>query len=343
MSRLCYALTFLIFIGCATAPSAQAQYQDFEDLRDLREILEFMGESYADGYLQPVTDAFGANMNSGFFRDADVDAGFLPLIPVSVYVGVSVSGVPTGSLNSTFTPPGSETLPDGSTIEFEGDRAPTVVGSTDTPDDAFLVLRDEDGDEIDRVAAPPGLISASIAPLVVPQAQVGSIFGTDLLVRYFPTTTLSGFGGSYGRVGLSGVAVRHDINQWIPVPIPLKIAVQGAWNNFTLENEVDVDGSVSNEEVIDATSWALNIHASRSIPLLPFTFYGGLQFERFSTDYSYTFQREGIEQDISLSQTGANKTRALAGVSFGFTFLQINADYAIGTHNVFTVGMGLRL
>ena len=343
MTRLSYALAFIICIGCAAAPSAQAQYDDFEDLRDLRNTLEFMGDAYADGYLQPITDAFGANMNSGFFRDADVDAGFLPLIPVSVYVGVSVSGVPTGSLNSTFTPPASETLSDGSTIEFDGDRAPTIVGSTDTPDDAFLVLRDENGDEIDRIAAPPGLVSASVAPLVVPQAQVGSLFGTDVLVRYFPTTTLSGFGGSYGRVGLAGVAVRHDINQWIPAPIPLKIAVQGAWNNFTLENEVEVNGSVSNEELIDATSWALNLHASRSIPLLPITFYGGVQYERFSTSYSYTFERGDVEQAISLDQTGANKTRALAGMSFGFTFVQINADYAIGTHNVFTLGMGLRL
>ena len=339
-----YFLAFLVGMSLAAAP-AQAQFSDFEDLNDLRRTLEFMGEDYASGYVQPLTDAFGADMNSGLFHNADTDDGFLPLFPINIYVGVTVSGVPTSTLDKTFAPPAQETLSDGTTITFEGDRVPTVFGDTDTPDDASIVVRDPDGSET-GYAAPPGLLDASIAPIVMPQVRVGTVFGTDAQLRYFPRSTLSAGGGSYGKVGLFGLAVRHSLNQWIPVPLPLKLAVQGSYTSFSLENDFEVDNRVESEEVVSASGWAVNLHASRSIPVLPFTIYGGVQYEQFDMDYSYAFNPPESDNSvgIDISQTTANKTRVLAGLSFTLAIIRINADYAIGSaNNVLTTGIGLRL
>lgn len=347
MRTTCSAFFTILLLSIGLPIAAHAQYDDFSDLSDLRRTLEFVGGEYADGYLQPMTDAFGANMHSGLFRNADVDAGFLPLIPIKLYVGINVSGVPTGSLSKTFAPPAEETLSDGTVVTFDGDRVPTVFGDTNTPDNATLTVREPgpDGEEF-TIAAPPGLISTPIAPLVMPQLGIGTAFGTDAQIRYFPKSTLSAGRGSYGTVGLFGLALRHDLNQWIPAPLPLKLAVQGSYNQFTLENDFEVDGSTESQEVVNASGWAFNVHASRSIPLLPFTVYGGLQYERFTMDYSYTFNPSQADAPIGveLSQTAANRTRALAGLSFTFTFFHLNADYAVGgANNVLTTAIGLRL
>ena len=334
---------------CTTflVPAVQAQdYSNFSDLSDLRRTLEFMGEGYASGYVQPLTDAFGADMHSGLFRNADTDDGFLPLFPINIYVGVNVSGVPTSSLDKTFVPPSQETLSDGTQITFNGDRAPTVFGDTDTPDNATFTVTDPDDGSEETYAVPPGLLDTPIAPLVIPQLGIGTVFGTDAQIRYFPKSNLSAGGGSYGKVSLFGLALRHDLNQWIPVPLPLKLAVQGSYSSFALENDFEVDDRVESQEVVSASGWAVNLHASRGIPVLPFTVYGGLQYERFSMDYSYTFNPPGTEDPvgIDISQTAANRTRALAGLSFTVAIFRLNADYAIGSaNNVLTTAVGLRL
>lgn len=345
MRVYCFALLFVVLCAATAPDTAQAQYEDVSDLSDLRRVLDVMGAGYADGYVQPVTDAFGANMNAGLFRNADVDAGFLPFVPIKVYVGLTVSGVPTGSLDKTFTPPAEETLSDGTVITFDGDAVPTAFGSTNTPDDATLTVRSPDGTE-ETIAAPPGLLDTPIAPLAMPQVRLGTLFGTDAQLRYLPTSTLSAGGGSYGRVGLFGVALRQDVNRWIPAPLPLKLAVQGSYNQFSLENDVSQDSRVERDEVISASGWAFNLQASRGIPLLPVTLYGGLQYETFSVKYDYVFNPVGTSSDplrLSLDQSASNRTRALAGLAIRLAFLEINADYAFAENDVLTTGIGLRL
>lgn len=334
------------WIALAGLPgTAQAQYSEDADLSDLRRTLDVMGKGYARGYVQPLTDAFGADMNSGFFRTANTDDGLLPFLPFDLYIGVNVSGVPTSELDDTFVPPAQETLSDGTVITFNGDRAPTVFGSTETPDDATLTVRDPDDGTEDTYAVPPGLIDAPVAPLVMPQVRIGSIWGTDAQVRYFPKSTLSAGGGSYGTVGLFGAAVRHSLDQWVPA-LPFHLAVQGAYTQFTLENDVEVNSRVESQEVVSAAGWAVNLHASRDLPVVPLTLYGGVQYERFEMDYSYTFDPPGTAAPvgIALNQTGANTTRALAGASLTLAFIRINADYALGdATNVLTTAIGLRL
>jgi hypothetical protein len=323
---------------------AQGQYSAISDLGDLRQALRFVGTDYADGYLQPVTDAFGANLNAGLFRSADVGGGGLPGLPVDIYLGVSVSGVPTGSLAQTFRPPASETLPSGIRVDFTGGPVPTAFGTTDTPSDASLTVTDRDGNQRDQFAAPPGVASLPIAPLLVPQLGIGSVAGTSLQVRYFPQSTLSASGASYGQVGLLGVAVRHDLDQWSPVPLPLDLAIQGAWNRFTLANEVPNEGF---RDLVRASGWALNVQASKGIPVVPVVVYGGLQYERFGAEYDYTYDPPNANLSdpltVTVEQTAGNRLRALAGVSVDLALVRLNVDYALSTHDVLTAGIGVRL
>ena len=340
-SRLFVLSIVLLVLGSVPA---QGQYSDIRDLGDLRQTLRFIGTEYADGYLQPVTDAFGANLNAGLFRTAEVGSGGLSGLPVDIYLGVSVSGVPTGSLGKTFTPPGSEPLPSGGRIEFTGEDVPTAFGDTETPSDATLTVFDQNGDQVDQFAAPPGVANLPIAPLVVPQLGIGTFAGTDLQVRYFPQSTLSASGGSYGQVGLLGVAVRHDLDQWSPVPLPLDLAIQGSWNRLVLANDVPNEGF---QDLVRVSGWSVNLQASKGLPVVPVVVYGGLQYERFQGEYDYTYDPPGANLSeplsVTVEQTAANRVRALAGFSVDLALARLNVDYALSEHNVLTAGLGVRL
>jgi hypothetical protein len=334
-----------------SSASAQAPPQD--DLSDLGNALQTISEGYADNYVQPITNTFGAGVNAGLFRSADVGNGLIPGFPLNVYLGVNVSGPLTSSLNETFTPFGGGTeeftvQQNGTPRTFVADYTgtgdvPTVFGETEPPNGRLVIRDKQTGAIVADARAPQGLLDTPIAPLIIPQLGVGSVFGTDVQVRYFPKSELSFAGSSYGTVGVLGLAVRHDIDQWFPVPLPLNLAIQGAWNQFSLENTLD--GRNTTQEVLDASGWAVNFQASKGLPVAPITFYGGVQYETFSVDYDYTLPLNNApDADISLSQDAENTVRGLVGVTFTAAVVRINVDYAIGNEqNIVTTGLGVRL
>ena len=348
MRRLSRLAAAVLFLGALLAPlPAQAQ-QGLDDLSDLGNALRTISEGYADNYVQPVTNTFGAGVNSALFRGADVGNSLIPGLPINVYVGVGVPGTLTASMEKSFQPfgGGQETFASNErtfTVEYTGSgEVPTVIGETDPPGGNLVVRDQQTGSVVADAPAPQGLVDTPIAPLVIPQLAVGSIAGTDAQLRYFPKSRLSLAGSSYGTVGVFGLAVRHDLDQWVPVPVPFNVAVQGSWNQFSLEN----DFSGEAQEVLDASGWAVNLQASKGLPLAPITFYGGLQYETFNVDYNYTFplNTTGPPPEISLSQSAANNFRGLVGVTFTAAVLRINVDYAAGSaHNVVTAGFGVRL
>jgi hypothetical protein len=357
MRRSLRVFLSLLLIGFLLVPSTtQAQVpsnqNSLDGFGDLRAALQSATGAYADRYVQPLTDTFGANMNGGLFRTADVGNGFIPGLPFNVYLGVSVSGTFSSSLNKSFTLeegiPVDTRLPQTSAEIVLNGEARTVAGKT-TPPDATLELVFRQNGQVRRREqlgqALQGLLDEDVPvlPLPVPQLGLGSVAGTDVQVRYFPKTEICYGGGCYGEIGLFGLAVRHDIDQWIPAPLPLNLAVQGAWNQFSLANSFQG----ATEEVLDASGWALNVQASKGIPVVPIVLYGGLQYETFNVEYDYRFDlgRPDIPPvDVSLDQTAANRVRGIAGFSLDLALIRFNVDYAVGgSNNVLTTGLGIRL
>ena len=297
---------------------------------NLSEALGSIGEQYADNYTQPVTDALGAGLNSGLFRTAEV--GGTGLVPVvDVYVGVSVVGVSTAGSSSSFQPePEQFTTSNGRTVtvDYGPNRVPTAFGEEQSPGTA--TISDEQGNST-QVDLPPGLLNTSIAPLAVPQVGVGTVLGTDAQLRYLPKTSIS----SYGSVSLFGLSARHSISQYIPL-FPVDLAVQGTWQSLSVSGN-NQDG------VVDASGWALNAQVSKSLPLAPITFYGGLQYEQFGVDVNYSFDSSVGSEEIAFSQDAANNVRALAGVSATLALFQVNVDYALGANNTVSAGVGVTL
>ncbi|PSQ87443.1 MAG: hypothetical protein BRD42_02105 [Bacteroidetes bacterium QS_3_64_15] len=326
MHRLCFG--FLLGFALFASP---AQAQD-----DLGDALETVGQQYADGYTQPVTDALGANLNAGLFRTAEVGGeGILPVI--DIYVGVAGMGALTAGLDDSFRLADDRVQTENDRtlrIEYPNTDLPTAFGENESPGRADIIDQ-ETGMKVDEAPLPSSLIDTPIAPLGVPQVGVGTVLGTDAQLRYLPETNIS----SYGSVSLFGLSVRHSLSQYIPLS-PVNVAVQGTWQSLALSGSEE---SRNPDEIVDASGWALNAQASKDIPVLPITFYGGVQYEQFGVDVNYTFTTNGENSTIAFDQDAANSVRALAGVSVTLAVIQLNVDYALGSANTVSVGAGLAL
>ena len=326
MHHLC--LSFLLGFALLASP---AQGQD-----DLGAALEAVGGQYAKGYTQPVTDALGANLNAGLFRTAEVGGeGVIPVI--DVYVGVAGMAALTRGSSRSFAPQDETVTTEGGRtlqIDYEPDQVPTALGEETSPGEA--IISDQNPTTPNETATlPRGLLNTSTAPLAVPQVGVGTVLGTDAQLRYLPETSIRG----YGSVSLIGLSVRHSLSQHVP-DAPVNVALQGTWQRLTLSGSEE---SQNLGETLDASGWALNAQVSKDIPVLPITFYGGLQYEQFGVEVNYTFRANGETSTIAFDQDAAGNARALAGARVTLAVIELNVDYALGSANTVSAGVGLAL
>jgi hypothetical protein len=340
-------LAFIVVLSFVGSASAQ----------DLSGILSKVGSQYAQGYLTPAANAFGVDLNSGLFHSAGM-SGILPF-GLHLYVGVQVPAAIVPSSDQTFSMSyldtvtfqrsiGSSTFDIQVPATFTVNNAPTVFGDKNTTGQAtFNVQKDTtitmSGvsrtfalDSSATIPTIPGWTKLSIAPLPIPQVGVGSIFGTDILIRYLPKIKIM----NYGSVQLFGFGVRHSLSQYIPL-IPVDIAVQLGWQNFSI-----YDSSGAN--VLKESAFAANVEVSKTLAIV--TVYAGLQAESSSMDVNYSFTPPSTNFNpspqaipIAFHVKGKNNFRALVGLDFGLGPLNINADYNIGAINAVNLGIGLSI
>lgn len=183
-------LILLVCVFCSFLAIQRSQAQDLE------ESLSLYLSTNGSLYMQPLADAFGANLNSGFFHTARIKKmGF------HLNVGFKAVGALISDDQKTFTSKAEGDLPGGM-------KLPTVFG-------------DEDGvyiDEIDETVT--GVWNTSIFPVAIPQLTVGSLLGTEVTIRWMEWTVSEDF----GKIGLFGFGIRHSISQYIPI-FPVDVAI----------------------------------------------------------------------------------------------------------------------
>jgi len=202
--------------------------------------------------------------------------------------------------------------------------------------DLWSVLTDSLAAQIPPFQSVPG-IGVDILPLIMPQVSMGLPFKSEVLLRYMPEVDVPDF----GKVTFLGVGLKHNLSQWIPVPMfPVDITGQFVWQQLTIG------------DLIESKHTAFNLHASKKLglPFLSITPYVGVGFESSSIDVTYEVENpEGflyLPKDgtpIEFSLKGKNKSRLTGGVRLGLTFLTINADYSMGEYDAYSLGVGLTL
>ncbi len=260
-------------------------------------------ESAGKGYIQPLIDVMGANLNSGLYHSASMSKLFGFYIGVKgmvVFVPSSMKSF-TAELGSDYNPQNPETA--------------TVFGEKD----GGARVRYKGLVDVDL----PGGIGLSAVPLAVPQASF-STMNSEILVRFVPSIKIN---DDVGDVNLFGVGLAHSISQYIPL-FPINVAIQGAYQQLKV-------GSY-----LKATALNFNVHASKSF--IFFGVYAGVGYESFTADvnYSYTPPQGVPPQNISFNLKGKNNFRATAGLNLKLFLLDLNVDYSIGKVNVLSAGLG---
>lgn len=320
--------------------------------QELGELIDGVGSAYAELYLQPLVDGLGADMNSGLFHTAEVGGGLLPM--VDIYVGAKVMGMLVQDADKTMDLSyvterrfrASDGLRYTVPITFEIVNGPTVFGDTE-PGQVTAVVDERVNDGPDGLPGTaddvvidtsatfdvlPGLIDVPIAPFAVPQVGIGSLFGTDILVRYLPRISDDDF----GSIGMRGIGVRHSVSQYLPL-FPVDVAAQVMWQELSIQDQSD-------DDIFTASAFAANVAVSKSLLIL--TVYAGLQVERSSVSVDYTLFSDDpdlADQSVQFDLTGENRYRLLGGLAFGLGPLVVNADAAVGNRTIVSAGVGLSL
>jgi len=289
---------------------------------DLDALLQQATLEYAQGYLQPLVNAFGINQNTGLFHTADIAGGRLSL-------SVSLQAMATRledkdhrfhrSLHVTLDEryglhPGDDGYGQQGDLVMDG---PTVFGDTETPGTITAYYL---GLPVYQEQVIEGLVDTDWVPLATPQASLGGIAGLRATVRWVPDIDA----GDIGTISYFGWGLQWSANTVLPL-LPVDVMV----GFFT--QDLDVGDDVSTH----ADSYFLA--ASKKLTLL--TVYGGVTIEDSSVDVDYTYHPgQADERSVHFSSDGSQSGRFTVGGVLDLG-LKINAEVGFGDYTTFGAGL----
>lgn len=333
--------------------------------QNLEETMQNLGVAAGKAYVAPIVSGFGTNLNAGWYHKAPAATKFGFHVEAGVVgMGTLLSGgsktmnvtggfklnadqareLANGSVDTTQV--GGLVLRDSlaaalrradQTVTFNG---PTIIGSEDdaltftVATSPFTFTKPGGGDTTitlaaygDTIPGVTGLLDGLPAlPLFAPQLTVGTIYGTNLTLRWLPEVETT---EEIGSVKFFGFGIQHNPAVWLGASLPVDLSI----GYFMQTLEV---GSL-----FKARSQALGLNASKTFGwrFLNLTPYGGVQVEGSSFDFAYDLVVDGEEIPIEFSLEGENKFRATAGVSLRLLALNINADYNLGKYSSYSFGV----
>jgi hypothetical protein len=269
---------------------------------DLEKTLQQFGATEVKGYIQPLADLFGANMNAGMFHDAEIPrTGFhfsFELVGMGAMVGDNQKNY---TLNS---PAGFNPATFSTATMFGGKRDSVVDTKTNLK---YFGIAD-------------GFVNTSIFPLGAPQVTIGDIYGTRAIIRLVATPSMKGFPSAT----LWGLGLQHSISQYVPA-VPVDIAAHLFYSQFRFGDVVSFNGT------------SIGVEASKSLSVL--RLYGGLAWEKSSMEVKYT-PGNATSPAVDITMNGANNFRATIGLGLHLAFFSIFADANFGSVTNFSAGIG---
>lgn len=341
---LSYTFILLFF----TASNAFAQ--------TISETLSNISSGAVLKYAEPVIDAFGSSMNSGWFtglpsssngihaklRFVGVGSFFTDDLRRFSYVGnlrLTSPQVDEILVSSGYDP---NNIPEYQTIKneilskewevkFEG---PTITGD----EDEYLMVEfpgtNIQGYNIEsytlEVTDVKGYLNnIDIMPSPALQLDLGSVIGTGVSVRYFRGINLR----DLGIVNIWGGGVIHNLNYWFDDSLPLEIGFGYYFQSFKVG------------DIFKNTASQYGLFVSKKIgSKISIEPYAGLTYEtsRSEIDYRYQFDTPAGRQELQLNidYNGDQTVNLAVGTSINLSIFVLNFDYKFGGTKTGTVGVG---
>lgn len=270
----------------------------------LEKALKTFSASTVQGYVQPLQDLFAANMTSGWYRSANIpQTGF----------NISFNIIAMGAILSDDQKTYDAATPAGfNPATF---RTATVFGKTGaTVTDAnnpSLTYRGSDG-----------AVDVGLFPLATFQATIGSLYGTELIIRALPLPEISGA----PKVSFWGIGGRHSISQYFgPEEPPVHVAFGVFYNK------------VSFGDLIDVTSFYVGPQVSKSFSVLEL--YGGFGYTSNTMNIRFTSTSSG-NTPVDITLDGKDKVRGTVGAALNLGILHLHTDLNFGSVTAISASVG---
>ncbi len=316
--------------------------------QDLNQNLSKVAGQYAESYLQPFINAYGAAMNSGFYNSMKMESNSASGLHISFSIESTGSFVPASekSFSAVYnTTAVFDTMGQSQTVSAKATvkNAPTIFGSTD-PGTATIDINDTVSigglyympvHQTREESTFGSVVNTDVAPMFVPQLSIGTFLGTDIFLRWLPSINL----GSYGNTNYFGIGVRHNLSQYLNNP-PVKILTYFSYQNFNIKDSTGT-------EFLSTTAYAAGIQVVKSFGI--FELYGGVQYEGSVLQVNYNYippsnsGNSNYRLNINFRVNGKNSFRILAGASLSIGRLSINSDLNLSRINVITFGLGYNI
>ena len=281
-------------------------------------------------YVAPIISAFGSNLNSGWVSELPEGS----MLSFHLNFKIVAMGSFFNSDQKTFTQDGSVTLSDQAVssvltssgyainstqynnlktaltnqkinVNFAG---PTIIG--DKNKQVIMTIPQQTfsygGNQFTLQKSSVPVDSAKgknipAFPTAALQATIGTIFGTNVSVRYFQIANIK----DLGKLDFWGLGFIHNVNGWLPEPLPLDLGIGYFYQKLKVGDVFESDAN------------QFGIYASKTLGF--FTPYCGFTTEKSKTTVSYTYKSGPNDSGtkISLDQDGINSTGAMIGFSLG--------------------------
>lgn len=352
----------LLLLVTVVFTSVYAQSSNEGDGQTLEKTLSQLYNKTAQAYLGPIGSGFGANLNTGWTTRAPK----AELWGVDIQLGVVAMGAMLGNGTKTFSYTGDYTfnaeqaqqmtqnIPNVqarnqvmsklTSEKFQvGFSGPTVVGKKDdhiminfagksfqTNYGTYTVASQQIdlgiGGQMDDIP---------LLPLGAPQLTVGTIYGTQVAIRYLPSVKIS---EELGESKYFGFGIQHNIGQWIPVPMPVDLSAGFFTQNLKI-------GTLLESKATEYGLYASRTFGPGALNVTPYAGFS-LQSSKMTVnyDYNYSVMINGIEQKqtdkISFDLEGENTTKLTVGLAFKLGFLNLNVDYNVAKYSTVGAGVG---
>ncbi len=356
-----------LFLNALAFGSLHAQLKEIDFIKGGVDDAQILFKEY----LTPYANAFGANLNGGWYNTAKPHK----------LGGFDV----TVTVNTAWAPPSHKTMDLaqlGLSAEISGESsiAPTIAGkrSGERPTLTYSTQNPANGNDITlaQYESPNGT-GVNMIPLPMVQASIGLPFGTDITGRYLPSLDL----GKSGNIGLWGVGLKHSILQHIPVMkrIPvIDASLQGGYTKlnsyanvtFTPDAYSFAENLVTDVLIfkgqkvnLDVEAYTVNLVTSQTLPVI--TFYQGIGYSTTKTRlalegvypkpfpdpdensdyYGQLVIKDGEkyreEDPIDAEVENTKDLRLNAGFRIKLGVLTIHFDYTKANYSLVTGGIGI--
>lgn len=327
--------------------------------QDFQETIQQLPQDPAKEFARPLTDAFGANINTGWLSNAPkatrMELDFkIGLVAMGAFI--DKDALIFQLLNTLFPFQESQATQIANTIldptdpnwqavkdyilsnELQTDvSGPTFFGSTDenvvvsVPQQQINVgginytvpSQEIPLDEVSGILQDPGIF-----PLLAPQLSIGTLYGTQATLRYIPKTR---FVDELGTVEYIAAGLQHNPLVWFANPLPIDFSAAFFYQQINIENLAKVK----------STAFGVNVSKTIGGFIAGFTPYAGFTFEdtKMSIDYEYVIDPNLPPIEFKFDIEGANKTRFILGFSVTLIGLNIYADYNFSNVNTLNLSV----